>query len=158
MCGEIWEPSDELKICCSTSFASLPLVPLPQPIQLAGLERRGGVEERWGGGGPAASEAPTALVTAGRGGWEEGRRGWGGEGGGNPMRQREERQREGNASQHWEPRSPSLSLSLFSPDSVSEAEKTLASHRPFILSVCFRAALLFSASLLNISSFCQPNW
>lgn len=30
-----------------------------------------------GGGGPAASEAPTTLVTAGKGGWEEGRRGWG---------------------------------------------------------------------------------
>lgn len=70
-----------------------------------------------GGGGPAAFEASTALATAGREGWEEeGGRQWGGEGGGNPMRQRGERQREGNASQHSESLylHPSLSLS-FSP-------------------------------------------
>lgn len=65
-----------------------------------------------------------ALVTAGRGGIEGGGGGggtrWGGEGGGNPMRHREERQCEGNASQHRESLSISISLS-FPLSSVCEA-------------------------------------
>ena len=96
------------KICCSTSFASLPLLLLPQPILLLGLEqgrrrRPGGWGwSDWGGGTSSLWGSHRSCHS-----WE-GRRG-----GGNPMRQREERQREGNASRHWESLYLHHSLSLF---------------------------------------------
>lgn len=98
-------PSDELK-----SVAPPPLSPRaspsPQPIHApAETGKRGdglGLEGGLGVGGRTSSLI--ALVTAGREG-VSGRR----EGGGNPMRLREARQREGNASQHRGSRSLAIS-------------------------------------------------
>lgn len=70
--------------------------------EMGGSKRGDGFGLGRGGVGPAASEAGASSLLSqlgGRGEMMGGREEvWGGEGGGNPMRHREARQREGNAS------------------------------------------------------------
>lgn len=150
ICEKRWEPSDELKSVApplfppSFSFSpsmrtyaspSRPIRRLAEESCMVRRRRRGRTSSLRGW-------QPAALLTAGRGEgewWreeEEGRWGVGreyGEGGGNPMRHREERQREGNASQHRESLSPSCSpptppfLCVWSVKN----QRTLISHSVF---------------------------
>lgn len=143
ICEKRREPSDELKsVAPPPRLSSLSPCGLTHPrlgqsgsrVQESrgsggwGAERRKKREGEGGegGAGPAASGAggPSLLSQLGgedgRGGGRRRQERGGGEGGGNPMRHREERQCEGNASQHRESLSISISLS-FPPSSVSEA-------------------------------------
>lgn len=174
ICEKRWEPSDELKSVAPPLFppsfsfspsmrtyasSSRPIRRLAEESCMVRRRRRGRTSSLRGW-------QPAALLTAGRGEgewWreeEEGRWGVGreyGEGGGNPMRHREERQREGNASQHRE----SLSISiLLTPHPAFplclKRKKPKDSHLPFSLLCTLRSALILKTPFFPPNASISP--